>query len=286
MPESARPLPRHVTTPLLTLITEQSLDGDYAHVAAARAARPSPPGRTRLGIVGGVLVTAFGAMATVAVMQNNREADDRELSREALIRQIDAKRDQVGRLQQEVQALAAGAQSADEAVQSLQQQLQTVSARVRRLEIRTGYIPVHGPGVRIEVASAPNADPNDEVRDEDLALLVNGLFQAGAEAVAINEQRVVALGGIRNTNRAVHVNGRPLTAPYTVSAIGDVDALQSRLVETTAGLMFLSRANDLQFSYDARDVQDLRLPAASVRTLRQARLADGAGDPSEKEAEQ
>ena len=37
-PRPDAPLPHHVTTPLLTLITERSLDEDYAHVAARRAA--------------------------------------------------------------------------------------------------------------------------------------------------------------------------------------------------------------------------------------------------------
>ncbi len=52
-------------------------------------------------------------------------------------------------------------------------------------------------------------------------MLVDGLWEAGAEAIAINDQRINALGGIRNTSRAIHVNGRPVNAPYVVSAIGD-----------------------------------------------------------------
>ena len=40
-----RPLPEHVTTPLLTLITARSIDEDYAHVAQQRAAAGRPAGR-------------------------------------------------------------------------------------------------------------------------------------------------------------------------------------------------------------------------------------------------
>ena len=107
--------------------------------------------------------------------------------------------------------------------------------------MRTGYVPVRGPGVRIEVDSAPNAVPNDEIRDEDLALLVNGLWTAGAEAIAVNDQRIVALGGIRNTNRAIHVNGRPLTAPYVIEAIGDPGTLQARLLESSVRIGVVQR---------------------------------------------
>ena len=50
--EAVRPLPDHVTTPLLTLITAQSMDEDYAHVAQKRAAaglEPAPSARARTG---------------------------------------------------------------------------------------------------------------------------------------------------------------------------------------------------------------------------------------------
>ena len=94
------------------------------------------------------------------------------------------------------------------------------------------------------------------------------MFEAGAEAVAINDQRINALGGIRNTNRAVHVNGRPVNAPYVVSAIGDPRTLQARLVETYQGQQWFGRVNNFGFVYEAENVDDIRLPAAPERVLR------------------
>lgn len=280
-PARDAPLPHHVTTPLLTLITERSLDEDYAHVAARRAARGERPQHSRVWSTA-VAVAAFGALATIVAVQTSRDADVQELGRAALIRQIDAGRAEVAGLQKQIRTLTDAGLAADNTNETLAEQADDLQARLQRLEVRTGYVPVRGPGVRIEVDSAPNAVPNDEIRDEDLALLVNGLWTAGAEAIAVNDQRIVALGGIRNTNRAIHINGRPLTAPYVIEAVGNPGTLQARLLESSSGLEWFSVANGLGFSYVPQNVDDLRLPAASLRTLRQAQEtttpADGRPD--------
>lgn len=264
------PLPHHVTTPLLTLITERSMDEDYAHVAARRAATGEPrPQRSRLWSTAAA-VAAFGALATIVAVQTSRDADVEELGRAALIRQIETGRDDVADLQGQIRTLTDAGISADKVNGTLAEQSADLRTRLERLEVRTGYVPVRGPGVRIRVDSAPDALPNDEVRDEDLALLVDGLWAAGAEAIAVNDQRIVALGGIRNTSRAIHINGRPLTSPYVIEAIGNQGTLQARLLESSAGLKFFSVANGLGFSYVPQNVDELRLPAAIQRPLRQA----------------
>jgi uncharacterized protein YlxW (UPF0749 family) len=264
------PLPHHVTTPLLTLITERSLDEDYAHVAARRAANGEV--RTARSKVWNtaVAVAAFGALATIVAVQTSRDAGVQELGRTALIQQIESGRAEVADLQRQIRTLTEVGLTADNTNATLAEQSADLATRLRRLEIQTGYVPVRGPGVRIKVASAPDAVPNDEIRDEDLALLVDGLWTAGAEAIAINDQRIVALGGIRNTGRAIHINGRPLTPPYVIEAIGNPGTLQARLLESSAGLEWFSVANGLGFSYVPQNVDELRLPAANLRALRQA----------------
>ncbi len=265
-------LPQHVTTPLLTLITERSLDEDYAHVAARKAeAGDASPRRIKIWSTA-VVVALFGAMATIGAVQTSRDADVEELGRATLIRQVESGRKNVARLQRRISSLTDATLAAEESNAASAEQLSDVESRQRRLEIRTGYAAVRGPGVRIQVTSAPDADVNDEVRDEDLALLVNGLFQAGAEAISINDQRIVALGGIRNTNRAVHVNGRPLTPPYDIRVIGDRATLQSRLLESSSGLAWFGLVDELGFGYVAQNVDDVRLPPATLRPLRQATI--------------
>jgi uncharacterized protein YlxW (UPF0749 family) len=265
----ARPLPAHVTTPLLTLIVARSMDEDYAHVAEKRAAaddvRPQVA-RPHWSSVGAIVV--LGIMAAVVAAQTDRQADVNELSRAALIEQIDSRSAAVRDLQRQVADLSSS--NAERASNNtlVQGQLDDIDARVRRAELNTGYSAVRGPGVRITVDNRPGADVDSEIRDEDLAVLVDGLWEAGAEAIAINDQRLNVLGGIRNTNRAIHVNGRPVNAPYVVSVIGDNRTLQARLVETYEGQQWFGLVSGLEFLYRADNVDDIRLPAAPERTLR------------------
>lgn len=276
-------LPQHVTTPLLTLITERSLDEDYAHVAARRGSGHQRPTSWARGWTTALVVATFGAMATVVTVQNSRDADVQELGRATLLREIQSGRKDVANLQRRIRTLTDADLAAKTTNAGLEREAADQELRLRRLEVRTGYVGIRGPGVRIEVSSAPDvANPNDKVRDEDLALLVDGLFTAGAEAIAINDERIIALGGIRNTGFAIHVNGRPLTPPYVIEAIGDRATLQARLLESSAGLEWFRVADDLGFGYVPHNDEELRIPAARLQPLRYAEeIVDNPGRPDE-----
>ena len=267
-PDEGRPLPEHVTTPLLTLITTRSMDEDYAHVAQKRAAAGDVrPQAARPHWASFLAVAVLGLMAAVVAVQTDRQAPANELSRAALVEQIDSRSAEVRALQADVARLTRFNATVGGSSTGTQSDLDDTEARMRRAELTTGFSAAHGPGVRITVDNRPGGEVDGEVLDEDLATLVDGLFEAGAEAVAINDQRINALGGIRNTNRAVHVNGRPVNAPYVVSAIGDPRTLQARLVETYQGQQWFSRVNNFGFVYEAENVDDIRLPAAPERVL-------------------
>ncbi|WP_210651853.1 DUF881 domain-containing protein [Nocardioides sp. SYSU D00065] len=267
--DTERRLPEHVTTPLLTLITTRSMDEDYAHVARQRAAAgQEPPAATRPHWMSLAAIAVLGVMAAIVAAQTDRQAEVDELSRAALVDQIESRRDEVRSLQRTVGELTRSNAAAVSSNARLQELLEDIDNRVRRAELLTGFAPAHGPGVRFTVANPPGADVDSEIRDEDLAILVDGLFEAGAEAVAINDQRINALGGIRNTNRAVHVNGRPVNAPYAVSAIGDPRTLQARLLQTSQGQEWFALVDVLGFVVTPENLDDIRLPAAPERPLR------------------
>ncbi|HSU01188.1 MAG TPA: DUF881 domain-containing protein [Nocardioides sp.] len=264
-----RRLPEHVTTPLLTLITTRSMDEDYAHVAEKRAASGQAPAQgSRPHWASLVAIAALGVMAAIVAVQTDREAEVNELSRAALVEQITSRRDQLRDLQGQVAQLSATNQDVAASSTRLQEQLDEIDTRVRRAELVTGYAPVRGPGVRITVDNREGVDVNDEIRDEDLAYLVDGLWEAGAEAIAVNDQRLNVLGGIRNTSRAIHVNGRPINAPYVVEAIGDPRTLEAGLVQTSQGQEWFTLVNFFEFVYRSENVDDIRLPAAPDRALR------------------
>lgn len=70
----------------------------------------------------------------------------------------------------------------------------------------------------------------------DLIELLNALKNAGAEAISINDQRIVINSYVADiTGGFISVNGRRLVSPYMVKAIGDLTYLESGLSQKQYG---------------------------------------------------
>ena len=280
-----RELPGHVTTPLLTRIIEQSIDEDYV-TTAQRAGGPPGPASHRPQVVAAAVVVVFGVLVTTAAVQTSRNEEISDAGRATLIAKVTTERESLGVLQRRIGEL-------QDANIALEAQFESVSAlareelaRERRLQVRTGFVPVQGEGVRVTVNDPPRGDIDDLVRDEDLALLVDGFWRAGAEALAINGQRLTALSPIRNEGPAINVNSRPVNAPYVVSAIGDTLTLQAELLETTHGQRFFDLADDLGFVYEMQNVDELSLPGARLPRLRHVTAGTAPNRPGNQDDEE
>ena len=257
-----RSLPDHVTTPLLTRITEESMDEDYRQVALRKGSTPQAPRPGRPRLVAAGVVVVFGVLVTTAAVQTSRNADVEDESRATLISRVNDERDSVAREQDQIATLQDGNIALEDQLDNTIADEQTAMSQLRRLQVRTGYIPVTGPGVRIVVDDPPEGDVTELVRDEHLAKLVDGLWNAGAEAIAINDQRLTVLTSIRNRGPAVRVNSQPVNPPYVVQAIGDVNTLQGNLLDTTHGSEFFDLAEDFGFRVDPHNEEELTLPGA------------------------
>jgi len=85
---------------------------------------------------------------------------------------------------------------------------------------------MEGPGLVVRLSDSIRKPGSTEeasafrVHDVDVQLVVNALFAAGAEAVAVNGNRLVSTTPIRAAGQTIVVNFRPLSSPYEVKAIG------------------------------------------------------------------
>lgn len=106
---------------------------------------------------------------------------------------------------------------------------------IRRLSLLAGLTAVEGPGVEVllddsKISSQPNENPNIYIiHDEDLLRVLNELRAAGAEAISLNDQRIVAMSEVRCAGPTVSVNNVRSAPPYTIKAIGDPKTLASAL---------------------------------------------------------
>ncbi len=113
--------------------------------------------------------------------------------------------------------------------------LEGMLKELNRVKLWAGLLPVKGPGViitlddskrKIKVGENPE---NYIIHDYDLREIVNELWTSGAEAIAINEQRIVVTSEIRCVGTTILVNGVRLSPPYVVKAIGNADSLMNAL---------------------------------------------------------
>ena len=103
------------------------------------------------------------------------------------------------------------------------------------LRYRAALVPLEGEGVivRMDDSTKPakaGENPNLYViHDDDLLRVVNELRAAGAEAIAINGQRLTGTSEIRCAGPTLSVNNVRSSAPFEIRAIGDKKALENAL---------------------------------------------------------
>jgi uncharacterized protein YlxW (UPF0749 family) len=99
--------------------------------------------------------------------------------------------------------------------------------------------PVHGPGMVVTLQDAQrdangrfprDASPDDlVVHQQDIQAVLNALWSAGAEAIQMQDQRMIATSVPRCVGNTLLLNGRAYSPPYTITAIGNATAMQAAL---------------------------------------------------------
>ncbi|WP_203335431.1 DUF881 domain-containing protein [Nocardioides limicola] len=259
-----------ITLPLLDLITREALESEYREAHARPVDPTADPVAGRVGSrrVTAVVCAVLGVLAVTAAVQTNRNAPVDESSRAALIAQVNDRRENLALLERLRGDLRRTNDDLQVRLEQVIEEELSERNRVRRLQVRTGHLQVRGPGVRIAVDNAEGADPTQVIRDEDLTTLVNGLWQAGAEAISVNGERLTVLSAFRNRGPAILVNSQPLNPPYVVLAIGNTATLQADFANTTSGLKWLNLVHALGFEFTMDNQGSLTLPAARPATLR------------------
>lgn len=107
-----------------------------------------------------------------------------------------------------------------------------LESELSKIRLYAGLTPVSGPGVEVSLDSSTEParpDGASTIRDEDLLKVINDLRGAGAEAISINGQRILATTEIRLAGNNINVNLTRLSPPYKVEAIGNPGNLKSSL---------------------------------------------------------
>ena len=265
---------------LLVDIASLALDPGYAQ-AVARRDRAGEPGASRSGswplLVIGLVAAAL--LVVLAAVQTQRSAPSAAKSRASLLAAVQRQTTAIAALEHELADLrtqTAKLRDADLASTSAGSKLASL---LDREELLAGSLPVVGPGLKVTLDdSAPTAaGERNRVLDRDLQAVVNALWAAGAEAVAVNGQRITAQSAIRQAGEAILINFQPVQSPYVVDAVGDPVGLATQFgaSPTADRLRSYTQLYGLRFGYHR--VGSLRLPAAAELTVTYARAEQPAG---------
>jgi len=120
------------------------------------------------------------------------------------------------------------AETDEETVELLKQEL-------AKSQQNAGLTNVRGSGLKIIMEDSladfgSGTDLNNYlVHDEDILKVVNELRSAGAEAISVNEQRIISTSEIRCAGPTIFINGDRIGAPFVIKAIGDPTLLEGAM---------------------------------------------------------
>ncbi|MFX4262516.1 DUF881 domain-containing protein [Pelotomaculum propionicicum] len=204
-----------------------------------------------LGVMLGFQFRTTSAGNGFASVDKQREL---ALEKESLVNDLHAMQMEINDLSTKLDQAGTGQKEAEDA-------LRTELAKIKRF---AGLSQVSGPGVEFIVQTQPGqaGPPADHapqnISDQHLLKIVNELCCAGAEAVAVNGQRITAVSEVRLAGSHINVNGDPISPPYHIAAIGEASVLKGRL-ELKGGLA--DYLNECGISVEAQEKSEVVIPA-------------------------
>jgi uncharacterized protein YlxW (UPF0749 family) len=136
--------------------------------------------------------------------------------------------------------------------------------------LSAALVPLAGPGVEITLDDAPpradgtlptNARPDDLViHQSDVQAVVNAVWAAGADGVAIMDLRLIATSAVRCVGNVLLLQGRTYSPPFVITAIGDADAVRAQLAASPQVGVLQQAVQAFGLTFTVRERADVTLP--------------------------
>ncbi len=245
-------------------------DGPDESLRLQRRRRAGTAGVTLVLVVAGLLF-ATSASTSKGTQLRSERADLADLVSAETLR-VQARAQRVAALHEQVDREAAAGAAGSSAVRDLER-------HSSGLALAAGVIPVSGPGLVVTLNDAPRdaavpaqAGPDDlVVHQQDVQAVVNALWAGGAEAMMLQDQRVISTSAVRCVGNTLILQGRVYSPPYSITAIGDVKRLRAALSASAAISYYLQYVAALRLGWKVQEQPRLNLPAfAGSLTLQHA----------------
>lgn len=256
------------------------LDAGYADAAERRAEHGALGSVSRRAgvLLRTVALVTTGLLLAVAYQQTVAAQPESGKVRAGLVGDVRARQAATDALQRQANTLRNQVNALRDAVL-----VDGVAQALRDLEARVGVGAVTGSGAVVTMSDGPvpvdpvtgKTDTNPEhdlgrVLDSDLRTVANELWRDGAEAIAINGQRLTATSTIRTAGNAILVDFVPLSLPYQIVAIGPT-TLDDMLSDSPTGDEYRRLRDTYGMHFSIQQRSRLTAPAATDTALRYAR---------------
>lgn len=209
-----------------------------------------------------------------AVELRDPRPDTGTLSRQEIATQYQELELRYKELQKEVAQERTLKQTLENKLAEQEQGAADILTDLKRARLVAGLVPAEGPGLVLKLSEDLSGAVDAEdvglrmVHQEDLLNIVNELWSAGAEALAVRSpagtERIVAGSSIRCVGPVVIVNSQRMGPPFEILAIGNVPTLRQALEIPNGVLSILSL---YKVKYEIRESKKLVLPAYTGRTF-------------------
>lgn len=236
-------------------------DGADSAAGRERGARHHARGRAGVAVVMVLCGVLFASTARLAGGGSIRDESgdvvgvlqDRGREIEDLTADNSAKRDEIEKLRGQ----SAGAD---------------IAARTTQVGDAVGLSEVSGPALRITLtdaptsalASVPGAEANDlVVHQQDLEAYINALWAGGAEAMMLQDQRVVNGSAFRCAGNTLLLEGRVYSPPFVITVIGPIDEMTAALEDAPGVQVYREWVGHVGLGEKVETLDTATLPAFS-----------------------
>jgi uncharacterized protein YlxW (UPF0749 family) len=183
-----------------------------------------PPRVTRAQLIVALLLFVLGLGLAIQVRSTSENSSLRGARQEDLVRILDELDDRTKRLEDEKQSLENQRTELENSSDQAEEARKQTRQKARQLGVLAGTVGAEGPGIELTVT-----DPGTSVEADMLLDAVQELRAAGAEAIEINNVRVVASTYFTESSGDIRVDGKKIRPPYRFQVIGKSQDLEPAL---------------------------------------------------------
>jgi uncharacterized protein YlxW (UPF0749 family) len=169
----------------------------------------------------------------------------------------------VQRLQVQVDSLTEQAAPGSAAVASLRASAAELAAAVGTQAVTGPALTVTLNDAKRSAASLPKGFVADDivVHQGDVQNVVNALWAGGAEAMMLQDQRIISTSAVRCVGNTLILQGRVYSPPYVIKAIGDTSSMRDALRSSKQVQIYLEYVEKFGLGYDVTSTRRATFPA-------------------------